>query len=169
MQKCAATCSWRRGRAAAQPAAATLCIHAEALIEKLCAGVQRNVSNMSIGRARLMKVRSVDEPTGASCWPDHASQGMESTPVANSDENLLSVLAKLEECRAALLVGGSRDTAELVSVVILELRMKLNEIDDAELKALCEEMMRAREPTEKVRDLKSAHTHRRRPLLRLVK
>jgi hypothetical protein len=94
---------------------------------------------------------------------------MESTPVANSDENLLSVLAKLEECRAALLVGGSRDTAELVSVVILELRMKLNEIDDAELKALCEEMMRAREPTEKVRDLKSAHTHRRRPLLRLVK
>jgi hypothetical protein len=94
---------------------------------------------------------------------------MGSTPVANSDENLLSVLAKLEECRASLLVGGSRDTAELVSVVILELRMKLNEIDDAELKALCEEMMRTREPAERVRDLKTTHVQRRRPLLRLVK
>ena len=94
---------------------------------------------------------------------------MGSTPVANSDENLLSVLAQLEQCRASLLAGGSRETAELVSVVILELRMKLNEIDDAELKALCEEMTRTREPTEKTRDLKSAHAQRRRPLLRLVK
>ena len=106
---------------------------------------------------------------GASCWPDHASQGMGSTPVANSDENLLSVLAKLEECRSSLLAGGVRETAELVSVVILELRMKLNEIDDAELKALCEEMTKGKEPAEKTRDLKSAHSHRRRPLLRVVK
>ena len=94
---------------------------------------------------------------------------MGSTPVANSDENLLSVLAKLEECRSSLLAGGTRETAELVSVVILELRMKLNEIDDAELKALCEEMTKGREPTEKMRDLKSAQSHRRRPLLRVVK
>lgn len=105
---------------------------------------------------------------GASCWPDHASQGMGSTPVANSDENLLSVLAKLEECRSSLLAGGVRETAELVSVVILELRMKLNEIDDAELKALCEEMTKGKEPAEKTRDLKSA-SQRRRPLLRVVK
>jgi len=94
---------------------------------------------------------------------------MGSTPVANSDENLLSVLAKLEECRASLLAGGSRETAELVSVVILELRMKLNEIDDAELKALCEEMTRAGEHANGMRDPKAAPPQRRRPLLRLVK
>ena len=90
-------------------------------------------------------------------------------PVANSDENLLSVLAKLEECRSLLLGDGIRETAELVSVVILELRMRLNEIDDAELKALCEVMTKGKEPAEKMRDLKSAHSHRRRPLLRVVK
>lgn len=94
---------------------------------------------------------------------------MGSTPVANSDENLLSVLAKLEECRASLLADGIRETAELVSVVILELRMKLNQIDDAELKALCEEMTRSTDAAEKTRDLKSAQTQRRRPLLRIVK
>jgi len=91
------------------------------------------------------------------------------TPVANSNENLLSVLAKLEECRSTLLAGGVRETAELVSVVILELRMRLNEIDEAELKALCEEMTKRKEPAEKMRDLKSAHSQRRRPLLRVVK
>jgi hypothetical protein len=48
---------------------------------------------------------------------------MESTPVTNLDEHLLSVLGKLEECRATLLANSSRETAELVSVVILELRM----------------------------------------------
>jgi hypothetical protein len=90
-------------------------------------------------------------------------------PVANSNEHLLSVLAKLEECRSTLLAGGVRETAELVSVVILELRMKLNEIDEAELKALCEEMTKRKEPAEKMRDLKSTHSHRRRPLLRVVK
>ena len=89
--------------------------------------------------------------------------------MANSDENLLSVLAKLEECRSTLLGGGIRETAELVSVVILELRMKLNQIDEAELKALCEQMTKRKEPAEKMRDLKSAHSHRRRPLLRVVK
>ena len=97
------------------------------------------------------------------------SQGMGCTSVANSDENLLSVLAKLEECRSSLLAGGVRETADLVSVVILELRMKLNEIGEAELKALCEQMTKRREPAEKMRDLKSAHPHRRRPLLRVVK
>jgi len=47
--------------------------------------------------------------------------------------------------------------------------MKLNEIDDSELKALCEAMTKGKEPTEKLRDLKSAQSQRRRPLLRLVK
>jgi len=96
---------------------------------------------------------------------------MESTPVTNLDEHLLSVLTKLEECRAALLTSRSPETAELVSVAILELRMKLNGIEDAELKALCEEMViRAEEEPERPpRELRSAHGQRRRPLLRLVK
>ena len=83
----------------------------------------------------------------------------------HSDEQLLSVLATLEECRTVLASSGSRDTAQLVSVAILELRMKLNQISDAELKALCEEMIPGEERS---RDNRSAPP-RRRPLLRLVK
>ena len=111
----------------------------------------------------------LSQTVGASCWPDHASQWMESTPVANLDEHLLSILGKLEECRATLLAASSRETAELVSVAILELRMKLNGIDDAELKALCDEMILPAAGEERPRELKSAQGHRRRPLLRLVK
>ena len=52
------------------------------------------------------------------------------------------VLATLEECQAALVRNGDRDTAQLVSVAILELRIKLNRIEDSELKALCDAMLR---------------------------
>ena len=93
--------------------------------------------------------------------------------MANSDEQLLSVLATLEECRAVLLAGGSRDTAQLVSVAILELRMKLNRISDTELKALCEAMLPDEVRPDRSRDPKSDGKppagQRRRPLLRLVK
>jgi hypothetical protein len=94
---------------------------------------------------------------------------MESTPVTNLDEHLLSVLGKLEDCRATLLASNSRETAELLSVAILELRMKLNGIDDMELKALCDELTMRAEDEERPRELKSAQGNRRRPLLRLVK
>jgi hypothetical protein len=88
--------------------------------------------------------------------------------VIHSDEQLLSVLATLEECRAVLVSSGSRDTAQLVSVAILELRMKLSQISDAELKALCEEMIPSEASAERSRDSRSSPP-RRRPLLRLVK
>jgi hypothetical protein len=97
---------------------------------------------------------------------------MERSPVINSDEQLLSVLATLEACRATLVAGGNRDTAQLVSVAILELRMKLNGIDDADLKALCDEMVPDEDASaerERARDAKSSAGQRRRPLLRLVK
>jgi len=81
---------------------------------------------------------------------------------------LISVLATLEECRAVLAANGSRDTAQLVSVAILELRMKLNQISDAELKALCEEMIPGEASAERARDSGSSPP-RRRPLLRIVK
>jgi len=85
--------------------------------------------------------------------------------VVNSDEHLLSVLEMLEECRIALRENGRDETAQLVSVAILDLRMKLNEIGDAELKILCDEIMRTEEQG-------SADGHpeqRRHPLLRVVK
>ena len=62
--------------------------------------------------------------------------------MSNSEEKLHAVLATLEECQAALVLGGDRDTAQLVSVAILELRIKLNRIEDSELKALCDAVLR---------------------------
>jgi hypothetical protein len=87
--------------------------------------------------------------------------------VVDSDERLLSILATLEECRAALANGSNPETAHLVSVAILDLRMKLNRITDAELKALCDEISSVDATTDQTRDPKPPL--RRRPLLRLVK
>ena len=112
---------------------------------------------------------------------------METDPVSNSDEQLLAILAMLEECRSALAASGNRDSAHLVSVAALDVRMKLNRIGDAELKLLCEAMM-AKEDAEhapheaptsssvksssEIRPLyedESPQAAPRRPLLRLVK
>jgi hypothetical protein len=80
---------------------------------------------------------------GPASWPrtHPAGSTTEDTLVANSDEKLRAVLATLEECKAALVLSGDKDTAQLVSVAILELRIKLNRIEDAELKALCDAML----------------------------
>lgn len=81
--------------------------------------------------------------------------------MANSDERLHLILATLEECRASLIDSANRDTAQLVSMAILELRMKLNRIAESELKALCDAMLPDDPPVER--------PQRRRPLLKLVK
>jgi hypothetical protein len=62
--------------------------------------------------------------------------------VAYFEENLQTILTTLEKCQAALVLNGDRDTAQLVSVAILELRIKLNRIEDSELKALCDAMLK---------------------------
>jgi hypothetical protein len=85
--------------------------------------------------------------------------------VVNSEEHLLSVLDTLEQCRAVLRESGRDETAQLVSVAILDLRMKLNQIGDAELKVLCEEIMRAEERG----GADGRPAQRRHPLLRVVK
>ena len=85
--------------------------------------------------------------------------------MVNSDEHLLSVLEMLEECRAVLRESGRDETAQLVSVAILDLRMKLNQIGDAELKVLCEEIIRAEEQAASG----GPPAQRRHPLLRVVK
>ena len=65
--------------------------------------------------------------------------------MAHCDENLHAVLATLEECHASLILNGDHDTAQLVSVAILGLRIKLNRIEDSDLKALCDAMLKERE------------------------
>jgi hypothetical protein len=103
--------------------------------------------------------------------PYPASAVTGKTPVTNSDERLLEVLATLEECRAALVLSGDRDTAQLVSVAILELRIKLNRIADSELKALCDAVLRDVEASERPHDPKPHDGQRARGpvLLKLVK
>jgi hypothetical protein len=88
--------------------------------------------------------------------------------LANSEERLRAVLATLEDCRVVLIDGGHRETALLVSVAILELRMKLNQIGDSELKALCDAIAQLEASAENARDPNSPHGRRRSPL-KLVK
>ena len=60
--------------------------------------------------------------------------------MASSEQGLQSLLATLEQCRTALAASANRETAQLVSVAILQLRMKINRIAESELKALCDAM-----------------------------
>jgi hypothetical protein len=88
--------------------------------------------------------------------------------VANSEEKLHSILATLEQCRAGLIASSDRETALLVSVAILELRMKLHRIADGDLKALCDAMLPDEAAEDASGDPRSA-PRRRPPLLKLVK
>jgi hypothetical protein len=94
---------------------------------------------------------------------------MEMAPVLNSDEQLLAVLAMLEECRSALAASGNRDSAHLVSVAALDVRMKLNRIGDAELKLLCDAMMVKQLAEDGPQEVRSSQASSSRPLLRVVK
>jgi hypothetical protein len=92
---------------------------------------------------------------------------MEETLVTNSEERLHVILATLEQCRAGLVESSNRETAHLVSVAILELRMKLNRITDQELRALCDAVVQDDTAAERLQYPKPPP--RRRPLLKLVK
>jgi hypothetical protein len=89
--------------------------------------------------------------------------------VSYFEGNLRAVLATLEECQASLIMNGDRDAAQLVSVVILELRIKLNRIEDSELKALCDAMVREIEGTSMPVQPKPQDSARSPVSLRLVK
>src|ERR1700690_3166012 len=80
------------------------------------------------------------DPAGISHFTNKPYKFMSFDP--SSEERLHAVLATLEKCQAALVLGGDRDAAQLVSVAILELRIKLNRIEDSELKALCDGVLR---------------------------
>lgn len=88
--------------------------------------------------------------------------------MSQSDQQLQSVLDTLEECRRVLNETNSRESAELLSIVILDVRMKLKGIDSADLRALCDEMLRTASG-ESVHPSKQTQDQPRRPLLRVVK
>jgi len=98
-----------------------------------------------------------------------ASSVSDKTLVASSEERLHSVLAALEQCRAVLTDSADRETAQLLSVAILQLRMKLNQVSDQDLKALCDAMVPDEDPAEATQDPKSSQNERRRASLKLVK
>jgi hypothetical protein len=60
----------------------------------------------------------------------HAGSNMEERLLS-----LLSLLATLEECRDFLMDKASPETARLLSLAILELRMELHQVTDSELEA----------------------------------
>jgi len=60
--------------------------------------------------------------------------------VSDSDANLRAVIATLEENRAWLVESGNPEAAQILAVAILQLRMRLHGIGNAELEALCEAM-----------------------------
>jgi hypothetical protein len=51
---------------------------------------------------------------------------------------LRSIIATLEENRAALVESSNLDAAHILAIAILQLRMRLHGIDGSELNAFCE-------------------------------
>ncbi len=90
--------------------------------------------------------------------------------MANSEERLLSILATLEQCRAALVKETRPETAKLVSLAILDLRIDLSKLPDSDLKALCDAMTPPEHrPTERSSGPHSPRGPRKRAVLKLVK
>src|ERR1700754_4764390 len=100
-----------------------------------------------------------------------ASSVTEKTLVANSEDRLRSVLATLEQCRSVLTKDARPETAKLVSLAILQLRIELNQVADLELKALCDALMPAAAPPNTLHDPNSPQDRLRgtTPPLKLVK
>jgi hypothetical protein len=58
--------------------------------------------------------------------------------VSDSEAHLRSIIATLEENRAALVESSNTEAAQILAVAILQLRMQLHGIDGSELKAFCQ-------------------------------
>jgi hypothetical protein len=86
--------------------------------------------------------------------------------VADSEEQLHSILAALEECRVGLMDCGSPEAAHLLALSILEIRMKLNRVSDSELKALCDAIVGDQPETPREKPL---HRQRWHPVLKVIK
>jgi hypothetical protein len=91
--------------------------------------------------------------------PYLASSATEKTLAANSQRRSHSVLAALEKCRAALLANADQETARLVSLAMLQLRMRMNKVGDADLKALCDAMTQDEAAVENSKQPQAEHRH----------
>jgi hypothetical protein len=98
-----------------------------------------------------------------------ASSVAEETLAENSRERLRSALRTLELCQASLANDAEHDTADLLSLAILQLRMKLKGVTDSELKLLCDVHADAEARARAAHKPKVPRARRRgRPVLRLV-
>ena len=110
----------------------------------------------------------IEPPAGSPSIHLASSMSAESL-AANSEARLRSTLATLEQCRTSLASDAEHDTADLLSVAILQLRMKLKGVTDSELKLLCD--VQAAEQQAQAARRKAPRGRRRRgqPMLRVVK
>ena len=58
--------------------------------------------------------------------------------MSDSDKRLRSIIASLEEFQVYLSDSANRDAAQLLAIAVLQLRMRIHQIADSELKALCD-------------------------------
>jgi hypothetical protein len=58
--------------------------------------------------------------------------------VSDSEAHLRSIIATLEENRAALVESSNPEAAQILALAILQLRMRLHGIDSSDLKAFCQ-------------------------------
>lgn len=88
--------------------------------------------------------------------------------VADSEKRLQSTLATLDQCRAGLLDCANPEAAHFLALAMLEIRIKLNQVSDLELKTLCDAIIG--DPTDiEVAQEKPLHQQRRRPILKVIK
>jgi hypothetical protein len=114
--------------------------------------------------------RCMKQPIGSP--PLHlAGSVTDKAQAPDSEERLHAVLATLEGCRSALVDNADEETAQLLSVAILQLRLKLNRISDAELKALCDAVASDDRPARRPHDPRSSRRDSRHApaVLKLVR
>src|SRR3954471_11722677 len=91
----------------------------------------RTLFTAPLQKYRAFMEKCMKRPSG-SPRPYLASSATENKLVANFEHGLHSVLTTLEGCRAVLTDRADRETAQLLSVAILQLRMKLHHVADSE-------------------------------------
>jgi hypothetical protein len=87
---------------------------------------------------------------------------------ANAQARLRLILATLEQCRASLINEAEHDTADLLSVTMLQLRMRLKGVTDSELKLLSDTQAEQAQ-AQPAHNREAPRDRRRRSFLELVK
>jgi hypothetical protein len=76
--------------------------------------------------------------------------------VSDSEAHLRSIIATLEENRAALVESSNLEAAQILAIAILQLRMRVHGIDGSELKAFCKTVQLHEADRARKADLKAA-------------